>query len=443
MGRSGKIRLISYTAVLIISLFAAIAACHIGAGGYTTRLDAQITRAFGEAFSAVSRLQRSLDVCAFATDSAMQSALCTQLFADAESAETALSALPVELNALENLSRQISVAGDYAYLLSRTAAEGDLVSQEALSVLSGFSEPMHELAEQLSEIRAAYSQGDLIAESRTRLLDSLDNLNAESDRAEKTLNDAFHDLAATFPESEPLVYDGKFSDHAGEESKMLAGKCIISMQNAMEKAASFLQCDPSALRPLDFRSGDIPCWRFSVPNQNAVIAVTARGGEVMQFLSDCPENGAADPELAERIAETFLSEHGYSGMECVESVPGGAEITMTFVPKAEDVLCLPDRITMRICTDSGRVTAFDASDYFKHHVTRVFPETVKQWTPPETLSVESQRKVVMFSPGGQERYCMEYLCRTKNGETVCVDVNAETGLQERIRIGETPTMTVD
>ena len=128
MSRRGRIRLISFSAALLISLFGAIAACHVGAGGYTTRLDAQTTRAFGEAFSAVSRLQRSLDSCAFATDSAMQSALCTQLYADAESAETALSALPVELDALENLSHQISVAGDYAYLLSRTAAEGELVS---------------------------------------------------------------------------------------------------------------------------------------------------------------------------------------------------------------------------------------------------------------------------------------------------------------------------
>lgn len=443
MGRRGKIRLVSYTAALIVSLFAAIAACHIGAGGYTTRLDAQTARAFGEAFSAVSRLQRSLDSCAFATDSAMQSALCTQLYADAESAETALSALPVELDALENLSRQISVAGDYAYLLSRTAAEGKLVSQDALSALSGFSEPIHALADQLSKMREAYSMGDLIVESRTSLMDSLDNLNAESDRAEKTLNDAFHDLAAAFPESEPLVYDGKFSDHAGEEAKMLAGKCIISMQNAMKKAASFLQCDPSAMLPLDFRSGAVPCWRFSFPDQNAVIAVTVRGGEVMQYLSDCPENGAADPKLAERIAGSFLSAHGYSDMECVETSPGGAEITMTFVPKDKDILCFPDRISMRICTDSGRVTAFDASDYIKHHANRVFPETVKQWTPPETLSVESQRKVVLLSPGGQERFCVEYLCRTENDESVCIDVNAETGQQERIRIVDALARNVD
>ena len=163
----------------------------------------------------------------------------------------------------------------------------------------------------------------------------------------------------------------------------------------------------------------------------------------MQFLSDCPESGTADPEQAERIAMAFLSARGYPEMESIETIPSGCEITMVFAPTQDEILCLPDRITMRICTVSGRVTAFDASDYLKHHENRVFPETDDIWTPPVTLSVESRRKVVLLSPGGQERFCEEYLCRTENGESVCIDVNAETGRQERIRIGEAPSLNDD
>ena len=51
----------------------------------------------------------------------------------------------------------------------------------------------------------------------------------------------FHDLAAAFPESEPLVYDGKFSDHAGESQTMLVGKTIISPQKAMEKGIAHIK----------------------------------------------------------------------------------------------------------------------------------------------------------------------------------------------------------
>ena len=443
MSRRGKVRLASFAAALVVSLAAAVVACHVGAGGYTTRLDAQTTRAFGEASSAVSRLQRSLDACAFAVDAPMQSALCTQLYADAEAAEAALSALPVEMDALENISRQIAVAGDYAYLLSRTAAQGTAVSSDDLSVLTGFSETAQQLSKQLDGIRLSFSQGELVTESRARLMDSLSNLEAEAESTEKTLNDAFHDLAAAFPEEEPLVYDGKFSDHTHDEPRMLIGKAIIPPEEARERAAAFLQCEPSALQPLDFRGGEIPCWRFSLPEQNAVIAVTARGGEVVQYLSDCLESGDADPDQAKQIAESFLSDHGYPDMELVETIPGGSEVALTYAPLADDMLCLPDCISVRICTASGRVTAFNASDYLKHHAKRAFPETVIPWTPPETLTIESERKVVLLSPGGQERCCVKYLCRTVEGETVCIDVNAETGRQERIQIGESRTGIVD
>ena len=444
MGRRGKIRVISYAVALVISLSAAIAACHVGARGYTIRLDAQSERAFGEALSAVSRLQRSLNACAYATDAPMQSAICTQLYADSEAAETALSVLPVEMDALEEVSGQISVMGDYACLLSRTAAGGTTVSPKLFSVLTVFSDTVKLLSDQLSEIREAYAQGELRAESRLSLTDSLNNLEEEAGSAGETLNDAFHDLAASLPNSEPLVYDGKYSDHTGEKAFMLSGKAIISPTEARDRAASFLLCDPSALQPLDFKGGEVPCWRFAYPELNASIAVTVRGGEVLQFLSDCLESVEADPDQAESIADQFLAAHGFPQMELVDSVPGGSEITMTYVPKSDDVLFLPDRVVVRICTASGRVTAYDASDYLKHHHARsFFPDTENDWTPPETWSIESQRKVVLLSQGEQERFCIEYRCRTETGDSVCIDVNAETGLQERILIGETRVQNVD
>ena len=294
MSRRGKIRVISYAVALVISLSAAIAACHVGAGGYTIRLDAQSERAFGEALSAVSRLQRSLNACAYATDAPMQSAICTQLYADSEAAETALSVLPVEMDALEEVSGQISVMGDYACLLSRAAAGGTTVSPKLFSVLTDFSDTVKLLSNQLSEIREAYAQGELRAESRLSLTDSLNNLEEEAGSAGETLNDAFHDLAASLPNSEPLVYDGKYSDHTGEKAFMLSGKAIISPTEARDRAAYFLLCDPSALQPLDFKGGEVPCWRFAYPELNASIAVTVRGGEVAQYLSDCLESGDAD-----------------------------------------------------------------------------------------------------------------------------------------------------
>ena len=443
MSRRGIIRLSSYAGAVLLILVAAIAACHVGAGKYTTRIDAQSARAFGEAHSAAERLQRSLDTCAYAADAPMQSAICTQLYADAAAAETALSSLPVDLDALEELSRQISVAGDYAYLLSRTAAGGKAIPMEDISALSDFSKTIRVLSEKLFEIQEMYTQGDLVFEARNRMMDSLDNLEAETESRVKTLDEAFHELKASFPEAEPLVYDGKFSDRSGQTPRVLIGKPIVSPVDAREAAAAFLHCDPVALKALDFRGGALACWRFSISELAAVVSVTVRGGEVLQVLSDHMEGGNADPERAEQTAKEFLQSHGYPDVECVESSSSGSEVTMAFVPVSEGVLYLPDRISMRVCSSTGQVTAFDASECLRHHANRAFPEVLPTWMPPETLSVASEREVVLLSPGGQERDCIEYLCRTPDGTSVCIDVNVQTGRQERILFGDQRAATID
>ena len=443
MSRKGRIRLISFAVAIVVVLSSAIVVCHVGAGTYTARLDAQSTRAFGEASSAVDRMRRSLEACAYASDAPMQSSLFTHLFADAEAARTALNALPVELDALENLSRQISVAGDYACLLSRMSSDGHLISPDALSQLTDFSKMMRSLSESLSEIRLAYEQRDLRMEFRGRLLDSLDNLESEAETASDTINAVFHDLAASLPEARPLVYDGQFSDHTGDQPRMLQGKLIVTQAEAADAAAAFLRCNRSDLLPLDFRSGDLACWRFSFPKEHAVIAVTARGAEILEYLSDCLESGDDDPDQAETLAKAFLAEHGYSDMQLVERKPGGSENIMIFAPLSDGVLCLPDRITLRVCSGTGKVTAFNASDYLRHHTKRAFPETNGSWVPPEPLSVDSQRKVVLLSPGGQDHFCVEYLCSAPQGERVRIFVNAVSGMQEQILLGAAGSASVD
>ena len=442
MSRRGKIRLASYVIAVMLVLAAAVAACHVGAGTYTTQLDAQSSRAFGEAFSAAQRLERTLDACAFAADAPMQSALCTQLYSDANCFETALSSLPIQLDALEEISRHAAIMGDYAYLLSRVTAEGNPLSAETLSQLTIFSESIHLLTKGLSDLQQAYEQGDLVMEQRRRLTDSFDNLAEEVQKTVTTIDQSFHDLAASFPATEPFAYDGRFGAQE-QRAAMLAGKAMVSQEEAIAIAADFSLCAPGDLQPLDCTEGEIPCWRSSIQKDAAVIAVTMQGGEVLSWISDCAEPGAADSDEVELIAQTFLEQHGYSDMERIESVPGGSTVSMTFVPVAEDVLCLPDRVTIKICPSTGKVTAFDASGYLKHHRARSFPDTAHTWTPPDSLTAETQRKVVILSPGGQERYCTEYLCRTQNGNAVRIAVNAETGLQEQILLGESRVQPTD
>lgn len=438
MNRRAKIRWISYLAAAFAVLLAALAACHVGAGGYTTRIDAQSTRAFGEALSAVERLDRSLQKCPFAADAAMESAICAQVYGDAQSAETALSALPVELDALESISRHIAVVGDYAFSLSRAAAAGETFTEKNLEQLAAFSETTRGLYEQLSRLRESFRDGDVISEQFNLLTDSLHNLEEAAKQTTDTLDSTFHTLAQSFPESAPLAYDGQYSDHSGEEAKMLARREDVTQEQAMRKAAAFLDCGEDALEPLGRSEGEIPCWRFAVneANGSATIAVTVQGGEILRYLSDNTGTGAEDHEKAAEAGKAFLERLGYTGMEAVDSVSGNGVESLTFVPVQDDVLCLPDKITLKICPKTGRVCAYDASAYLKYHEERdlsAFASALDTRAAiPKTLSVEGQKNVILLSAGGMERPCVEYTCRTRDDASARICVNAETGRQERI-----------
>lgn len=433
--RRGKIRCLSYAAAFFAALAFALAACHFGAGGYTRRIDAQSTRAFGEAISAVERLDRSLQKCVFAADAPMESALCEQIYSDAQSAETALSSLPVELDALESISRHISVVGDYAYALSRAVAEGIAFPAKTMEQLSSFQNTTNSLLDSLSALREDLRDGKVKSEQFGRLLDSLGNLEIASEETAETLDSAFHALAQSFPEAIPVVYDGIYSDHSGEEAKQLADKAEVSQQTAKATAAKFLNLSEDALEVMDRSEGEIPCWRFHVLESDAVISVTVRGGMVMRYLSHQSETNDIDPEKASEAARAFLSLQGYPDMEVLESMPSEGGQTLVMVPVQENVLCLPDSVTVKIAP-SGRLLGYFAENYLRYHCERDLsafskPIDLSSALPSETV-ILSQRNVILRSPGGKELYCVEADCESASGERAQICVNVNTGRQERI-----------
>lgn len=439
MGRRAKIRCISYGFALLTVLLTAVAACHVGAGNYVIRMDAQLTRCFGEALSAVERLDASLRKCAFASGSSMESAICTQIYSDAQCAETALSSLPIQMDALEKISKQISVMGDYALALSKSAAEGVSFSAEDRDNLSKYSDITKELYEQLGTLRVAYEDHTLIHEQRLRLVDSLNNLEEESSSKTETLDAAFHRLQETIPEHASMIYDGQFSDDFSGQESYLQEANRVTESEAMAAAATFLKVDIEDLHPLEPSEGAVPCWRFSVfEDEKSIVAVTVNGGNVIRYLSskDGCDTGS-DRDACIEAGKTFLESHGFPEMVEDETAEKRAENMICFVPVQDGVLCYPDRIAMRICPDSGEVTAFDASDYYRFHHDRNLPfldlDSLRS-ALPEDASVEQERPVLLLSPGGKECLCAEFYCSLENGDSAHIYVNAQSGQQQLIQL---------
>ncbi len=427
MKQKTRILLIAYGAAMLLVFNAALWACHVGANGYRTRLDVHANRAFGEAFQAVERLDLSLKKLNFASDAAMENAVCAEIFSDAQRVETALSILPVELDALEQISRHVSVLGDYAFTLSRTAAAGQRIPEDVKTILSDLSETTASLYDTLGALRQELNDGAVVPEHYDRLTDALDDLDHETVKAADSLDAEFHAIAERFQTVPALSYDGKYTDHTGEIASCLEGKPEVSEPQALEAAAAFLECDQDALESLGRAEGDIPCWRFQlVGDGETTIAVTVQGGEVLRVLSSAQTATTDDPDAALR----FLNNQGFENMQQLTD-------GQTYVPVLNDVYLLPDAVFLQLAED-GSVLRYDASEYLKHHRERDLSAfenaSDTSFAISDGVSINNTRKVLLLSPGGQERPCLELTCSNPDGLVCVVDWNLQTGLQERLTL---------
>ncbi len=437
MSFRAKIRLASYAAALFVAMFAALAACHIGAGGYTVRIDAQSARAFGEAIDAVDQLRNSLLKCELAKGASMQNDVCTQIYSAANSAETALSMLPVDTDTLESISRSVSVLGDYAYSLTRSTSEGVSLSEENLSRLNSFSDSTGSLFEQLTALRHLFQEHLIVSEQFNHLTDSMDNLDAELEQSAGTFDSEFHEIADQFQEPDHFFYDGIFCDRSDECARMLEGRESVSEQEAREAAAAFLQIDPEIIRPVGKSEGDIPCWRFQIwEGENAsFIAVTVSGGFVIRYLS--PQDMVSDEKSSSADArKAFLASRGYEGFAAAPfASDGGAEC---YAPLQEGVLSLTDHINVLLNSDTGELYSFDATAYIKNHHERdnsIFSNTeLARDSVPENTVITEEFNVWILSPGDREIPCRAFLCELNNGGRALIYVDLMTNEQVRIEL---------
>ena len=437
MSRRAKIRWISYCTALFIVLLSALAACHVGAGGFVTRIDAHSSRSFGEAFNAVERLDRSLRKCEFAAGRSMETILCAQIYSGAQSVQTSLSMLPIQLDALERVSKQISTMGDYAFSLFSSAAEGNVFSEDVLKNLSGFSDVTRKLLEQLEVLRQSYEEGTIVHEQRLRLTDSLNNLALASSDTTETLDGAFHRMQESIPSFPEMHYDGAFSDWGETDPEPSDSSVRVSQSQAQDAAAQFLDLNHDDLEPVEPLEGEDACWRFAANGTDqGIISVSKSNGEVIRYLTQPAQSAnAAEHQDCGEICRNFLLAHGYQNMVEDETFIGASNDTACFVFEQDGVLCLPDRIVMRADPSSGKVTAFDASAYRMYHHDRELPSMDPDFlrsSIPENLSVQSSKMVLMLSPGRTEHLCAEYQCQKEDGASAKVYVDAQTGQQLKI-----------
>ena len=150
----------------------------------------------------------------------------TNVWREANLAQSYLSRLPIESQELENTEKFLNQVSDYSYSLSRKNIYNEALSDEDIKNLKDLhtysvelSNTLNQLSEDLNSGR--FEWGELTKKGTVALAQQVDNVSKES----------FSNLEENFHEYSGLIYDGAFSEHlTSTEPKALTGDDIDENQ---------------------------------------------------------------------------------------------------------------------------------------------------------------------------------------------------------------------
>jgi len=433
MKKRTSVIVISFLAVALAVSSALAYSYHKRAASAENALAVSHHHAFAELVTGISELDTALQKSLYAKSPTVISAVCTDVFGKAMTAQMSLGSLPFSTQELEKTAAFISHVGDYAYSLSRN---GSAYTEEEAANLEKLSATASALAQNFRTLQQQLSEGGINMDELVTAEKRMDE--AEEDALDDTLSGGMRLIEEEFPEIPTLIYDGPFSQHIKDASpKLLEGEGKISETEAQKAAAEFLDIEPNQLQSLGKSKSTIPCYYFTTGDMS--IEVTEAGGKVMNFLgsheTDDATMGASD---AISIAKKFLSERGYESMaESYHMIENGV-CTVNFAYEQAGVTCYPDLVKVSVSLDDGKVMGFESAGYITSHTQREIPQPkVSREQAQEQvgeLSVDNYRLAIIPTAGKYEKLCHEFVCSAENGSEYIIYVDAETGDQEKILI---------
>lgn len=433
---------ISFLTVAAVSLGIFAAGQHRRAETYKLYMENNFQHAFDELVTAVGEMDTALQKSLYATSPGMVSAVCTEVFGKAMTAQMSLGVLPFSSQEMEEISGFISRVGDYAFALSRAAASGETYSEEQTENLKSLSDTASLLAQNMKGLQTDMFDGVLSMDELYKSESTLDSM--EETEVEQTVGGSMRLIESEFPEVPALIYDGPFSQHLADHSPaMLEGMEEIDENTGRDIAAKFLRIERTRVYPAGECEGEIPCIYYSAQQtdgETVSVAISRKGGAVLGMLSSRQAGEVrVSIEDALEAASEFLSTRGISGMRETYHMLQGSVLTVNYAFEQGEVLCYPDLIKVSVAMDTGVVCAFEATGYVSSHHLRSLPEVAVSAEKASErvaagLSIENTRLALIPTAGGEERLCHEFLCKDEEERHFLIYVNAENGVQEKILI---------
>ena len=363
----------------------------------------------------------------------------TNLWREANLAQSYLSMLPVESQELENTEKFLNQVSDYSYSLSRkniyneSLTEEDLTNlQELHSYSTELENTLNQLSEDLNSGR--FEWGELTKKGTVAFAQQVDNISKES----------FSNLEENFHEYSGLIYDGAYSEHiTSNEKKGLTGDNIEENQ-AKEIVENFIGKDKiKEISSLGLsENATIPAYSFSITSHsddNINLSISQKGGHIIYMNTNRDvDSEILTQEEATKKGKEFLESKGFENMQETYYITQEGITTINFAYKQDDVIVYPDLIKVKVALDNGDIMGIETTGYLNNHTERnldnvqITSEQAKQNINPK-LEITSEKLAIIPTEWQTEILCYEFK-GSVDGKEFLVYINAENGREEDILI---------
>ncbi len=435
MKRRKKIKLIAFSAALVISLAVWGAVSTAKAHLYKTQIELSNQKALTELCEYMDSIEVSLTKSLYAGTHTMLGVLTSELQRDSAGAKESLANLSTGETELYNTYRFLSQVGEFTAALNRKAAAGEKISREEremLKTLLGYAAGLSLKFEHMASLLSAdYFTFDEISEMLIATETGSENM--------VSFLDSISDAEMSFEDYPTLIYDGPYSDNIlTKESALLKSSSEISYAQAKKTAAKAIGVEEKLLVEEEDIEGRIKAYSFRTDSYS--ISVTKNGGYILEIISDITagEEKITSADAVEK-AGLFLNSMGYFNMVSTYYAVNDGICTINFAYKQGSFICYPDLIKVSVSLTDGKITGFEATDYIMNHIDRdippfgITPEEAME-NIVESLKVKKVSAAVIPTSGGGERYTYELFCEDTEGQHILIYKDIKTGEEADILI---------
>lgn len=362
----------------------------------------------------------------------------TNVWREANLAQTYLSMLPIQAHELENTEKFLNQVSDYSYSLSRKSFQGENLSDEDLENLEELHKYSIEINNVVNQISFDLNAGNLKWKDLTgnRDVDFAQQVNSDFNLA-SSLEENLHQYSG-------LIYDGAYSEHiVSQEKKGLKGN-EISEEDAKNKAIEIIGKD-NIQEITNYglsENAPVPSFTFNIKNknqENITLSISKKGGFIVYMNSDKQvDDEKIEIEEANRKAKEYLEKNGFSNMQQTYYLKNNGIMTINYAYSQDGVLMYPDLIKVKVALDDGQILGIETTGYLNNHTERniskakISKEQAREKLNKK-LNIQSEILAVIPTEWKTEILCYEFKGKVEDTEYL-VYINAENGEEEQILI---------